>query len=206
MKDQKRKTRSDKSPLTLHSTGQCCKKIKGKIHYFGTDKKRAIEKYLDQAAHLHGGRNPTTAGSSGTTSINELCDLHLRYQRAKVLAGALSPRNYSDQTRSLRQLVSFLGQARKIRNISTLDLQNYKRRLRGKYGSAHRPNLHLGAMKAMFHWARKNDILGHIPHATCRISRRRRTESLKTAESIWLEEGAWRDRDLGGGNVVKTAG
>jgi integrase len=45
-----------------------------------------------------------------------------------------------------------------------LDLQGYKRRLQGKYGSVHRLNLHLGVMKAMFHWARKNDILEHIPN------------------------------------------
>ena len=31
MKISKRKTRSDKFPLTLHPTGQYCKKIKGKI-------------------------------------------------------------------------------------------------------------------------------------------------------------------------------
>ena len=57
MKGQKRKTRSDKFPLTLHPTGQYCKKIKGKIHYFGMDKRRALEKYLEQAAYLHGGQN-----------------------------------------------------------------------------------------------------------------------------------------------------
>ena len=38
----KRKTRSDKFPLTLHSTGQYCKKIKGKMHYFGKYKKQAL--------------------------------------------------------------------------------------------------------------------------------------------------------------------
>ena len=45
-----------------------------------------------------------------------------------------------------------------------MDLQNYKRKLQAAYGSAHRLNLHIGVMKAMFHWARKNDILQSIPN------------------------------------------
>ena len=52
-----RKRRSDKFPLTLHPTGQYCKKIKGKIRYFGTDKKKALERYLAQATYLHGGQS-----------------------------------------------------------------------------------------------------------------------------------------------------
>jgi integrase len=164
MKGRRRKTRSDKFPLTLHPTGQYCKKIKGRIHYFGTDKKRALQRYLDEAAYLHGRQRATMAGSGGNMSVKELCDLYLRYQHSKVVAGDLTPRHYSDQTRSLGQLVSFLGSGRKIRNISTLDLQSYKRRLQGRYNSAHRLNLHIGTMKAMFHWARKNDILEHIPN------------------------------------------
>jgi 2'-5' RNA ligase len=48
----KRKTRSDKFPLTLHKTGQFCKKIRGKIYYFGTDKKEALSRYLRQADYF----------------------------------------------------------------------------------------------------------------------------------------------------------
>lgn len=44
-KSSKRKTRSDKFPLTLHPTGQYCKKIRGKIYYFGSDKKQALQSY-----------------------------------------------------------------------------------------------------------------------------------------------------------------
>ncbi len=54
MKSSKRKTRSDKFPLTLHPTGQYCKKIKGRIRYFGTDKKQALERYQSQPTYLHG--------------------------------------------------------------------------------------------------------------------------------------------------------
>jgi hypothetical protein len=49
----KHKTRSRKFPHTLHRTGQFCKKIHGKLHYFGIDKQRALQKYLEGATTLH---------------------------------------------------------------------------------------------------------------------------------------------------------
>jgi hypothetical protein len=51
-----KKKRSNKFPLTLHSTGQYCKKIRGKLYYFGTDKRKALERYLKEATDLHSGR------------------------------------------------------------------------------------------------------------------------------------------------------
>jgi hypothetical protein len=54
----KRKTHSDKFQLTLHKTKQYCKKIRGKIYYFGTDKKQAHQRYLEQAAYLHACKRP----------------------------------------------------------------------------------------------------------------------------------------------------
>jgi len=50
MKTLKRKTRSDKFPLTFHPTGQYSKKIKGKMHYFGSDKKEALQRYLQDVS------------------------------------------------------------------------------------------------------------------------------------------------------------
>jgi len=124
MKRTKRKTRSDKFPLTLHPTGQYCKKIKGKIRYFGTDKKKALERYLVQATYLHGAQSLLQKASNGKMTLKQLCDLYLQYQHSRVLAGALSPKHYSDQIGSLNRLMSFLGQGCKIESISTLDLQN----------------------------------------------------------------------------------
>jgi len=72
MKRSKRKTRSDKFPLTLHPTGQYCKKIKGKICYFGTDKKKALERYLAQATYLHGGQRFIQKASNGKMTLKEL--------------------------------------------------------------------------------------------------------------------------------------
>ena len=70
MSVQKRKTRSDKFPLTLHKTGQYCKKIKGKIYYFGKDKQLALERYLEQASLLHHNRNSVTKKKNTDMTLN----------------------------------------------------------------------------------------------------------------------------------------
>ena len=71
MKTTKRKTRSDKFPLTRHPTGQYCKKIRGRMYYFGSDKKQALVRYLDQATYIHGGRNLIRKTSIDSQSIGQ---------------------------------------------------------------------------------------------------------------------------------------
>jgi integrase len=165
MKALKRKTRSDKFPLTLHTTGQYSKKIKGKMYYFGSDKKEALQRYLDQATYLHRCQNNLQQKPTGDNmTLKQLCDMYLNYQYSKVQANDLTARHHNDQIGSLNKLMTFLGSSRKIKNISTLDFQNYKRKLQKSYGSVCRLNLHISIMKALFHWARKNDILDHIPN------------------------------------------
>ena len=88
----------------------------------------------------------------------------MQYQHARVLADNLTPIHYNEQIDSLNGLMAFLGQGCRIDSISTLDLQNYKSKLQSHYASVGRLNLNIGIMKAMFHWARKNDILENIPN------------------------------------------
>ena len=160
----RRKTRSDKFPLTLHPTGQYCKKINGKLYYFGSDKKQALEKYLNRATYLHGDQRAVQKKSNGDVTLKQLCDLYLKYQLSKVQANDLTARHHNEQINSWSKFISFLGPSCKMNEISTLDLQNYKRKLQRAYNTAHRMNLHISIMKAMFHWAKKNDVLDSIPN------------------------------------------
>lgn len=48
----RRKQRGNKFPLTLHPTGQFCKKIRGKIHYFDNDKNRVFENHSEKATTI----------------------------------------------------------------------------------------------------------------------------------------------------------
>ena len=166
MKTFKRKIRSDKFPLTLHPTGQYCKKVKGKIYYFGSDKKQALERYLDQATYLHGCQNnlQQQKPTSDNMTLKQLCDMYLKYQYSKLQANALTASHHNEQIGSINKLMAFLGQNIDINNISTLDLQNYKRKIQKSQVSVCRLNLHISIMKALFQWARKNDVLVNIPN------------------------------------------
>ncbi len=117
MKSLIRKTRSDKFPLTLHVTGQYCKKIRGHIYYFGSDRKQALENYLDQAIFLHGFNSALQKSVNGNMTLKEICEMYLKYQHTKLRANNLSASHHNDQMGSLKKLTEFIGENCKVKSI-----------------------------------------------------------------------------------------
>ena len=114
---------------------------------------------------MHGSNHNFKKPGTDTITLKKLCDMFTKYQFSKVKANAITARHFNDQAASLNKLMAFLGQGRRIKDISTLDLQNYKRKLQKQYTfSNHRLNLHISNLKTLFHWAKKNDILQRIPN------------------------------------------
>ena len=110
-------------PLTAHNNGQWCKKIRGKIHFFGIweDPQTALEKYLAVAADLHAGRQPRSNLSADGLAVKDICNHFLTYQLQKVEAGEISARWFEDCRRvfksyahffRLQRLMKFSGGAR----------------------------------------------------------------------------------------------
>jgi hypothetical protein len=63
-------------PLTAHPNGQWCKKIRGRVHFFGVwaNPEAALDRYHAVAADLHAGRTPrvSTLSHSGLT-VKDVC-------------------------------------------------------------------------------------------------------------------------------------
>ncbi|MBW7992218.1 MAG: phage integrase family protein [Planctomycetes bacterium] len=182
----KRKKRSNKFPLTLHSTGQYCKKIRGKLYYFGTDKRKALERYLKEATDLHSGRVTHLRCVNGEMTLRSLCNFYLEHQLERVNVGDLTERYYADQVKSLRNFASHIGPSCWISSIRTIDLQNYRNMLIQKYGTPSGANLNIAIMKAMFNWAKKNDILQTIPNidAVAKLRNIKKEKSLFNSREI----------------------
>jgi len=159
----KRKTRSDKFPLTLHKTGQYCKRIKGKLYYFGTDKRQAMELYLERAVYLHTGKAPKLRASQDRLSIKILCNLYLDYQESRAEIGEIKSRHVSDQILLLKDFVRFVGPNRTVSDISTIELQNYRKRLIKAKKSPNTINNRIAAVKSMYNWALDNEVIENAP-------------------------------------------
>jgi len=61
--------KSEKFFLTLHPTGQFCKKIKDKPYYFGTNNQEALKRNLENAFFLHSGKDQRRNVTNGNVSI-----------------------------------------------------------------------------------------------------------------------------------------
>lgn len=177
-----RKIRCDKFPLTLHKTGQYCKKIKGKIYYFGTDKQLALQKYLEQASYLHLNKGKKPVEDSGLT-IKTLCNLYLDHQESRVNSGEIKQRQLYDQTRLLKPFVKFCGVNTQVSEITTFQLQQYRKKLVAASMAPNTINNHISAVKAMCNWAIDNEIVASIPN----LKAIKKISSVKQERQIFTE-------------------
>ena len=180
-----RKTRSDKFPLTLHPTGQYCKKIKGKLYYFGSDKQKALESYLQQASCLHSGL-PPVINDKHSVSLKVLANQYLDHQESRVQSNEIKQRQLYDQTRLLKHFVKYIGPNTSVTQITTIDIQNYRKKLIKDHKSANTINNYISAIKAMYNWSQENELLQKIPNlkAVKKITAAKIEKQIFTPEEI----------------------
>ena len=155
--------RHNKFPLTLHPTGQYCKKIRGKICYFGKDRSEALRLYHEQATSLHAGCGRVATAESDP-SLRTLCNLYLEHQEGRATIGEITHRHYYDLKSRLREFAKFIGPNQKISEVVTLQIQDYRQKL---IKSGRRPdtiNTKLSAVKSLFNWAGENGVIRHGPN------------------------------------------
>ncbi len=99
-------------PLTAHPVGQWCKKIRGKIHYFGPwdDPDQALNNYLARKDDLHAGRTPRPDSDAAT--VKDVVNAFLNAKKDKLDSGELSPRTWQGYKEITDLLVKYLGKGR----------------------------------------------------------------------------------------------
>lgn len=111
-------------PLTPHPRGYWCKKVRGKLHYFGKiaddpNGQAAVEKWLAQKDYLLNGLTPPE-DPTGLT-IRELVNRFLDSKSLLLRTGELSERTFHQYDANCGRLVAFFGKRRLIADITPDD-------------------------------------------------------------------------------------
>jgi integrase len=182
-------------PLTAHPSGVWCKKIRGKLHYFGPweDPDGALAKYLDQKDALHAGRTPRP-DPEGLT-VKDLANAFLNAQQEKVANGEQAARTWLDYKETCDVLVKELSKGRLVSDLAPEDWVALRRKMARRWGP-YRLNNTMQRIRTVFRFANRNglakidldslfgDRLQRVSKKTIRLHRAKQGAKLFTADEI----------------------
>jgi integrase len=131
-------------PLTFHPAGYWCKKIRGKIHYFGprfdpsdapaaaAAADTALTDYNRQAEALHAGRKPRP--DTEAVMVKDVVNEFLNHKRDKRDAGELSPLTWLKYKQVTDLLIAHLGRARVVADLGPDDFAALRKKMSKRWG------------------------------------------------------------------------
>src|SRR5262245_10601408 len=145
-------------PLTAHPAGYWCKKIRGKLHYFGPweDPDGALQKYLQQKDALHAGRTPRP--DPEVLTVKDVANAFLNAKREAREAGELSPRTWADYRAIMDMMVGGLGKHRGVTALAPQDFARLKNKL-AKRNGPHRMCTVIQVIRSAFKHAFDADLI-----------------------------------------------
>jgi integrase len=148
-------------PLVLHPKGYWCKKIRGKLHYFGreADGWEAAERlYQLQREDLYAGREPRQPGDDDQHSVRSLLDRYLTWAERRVENGKIEKRSFDDAKRTAIMFADVVGRNRSVEGLRASDFDDFLTTLESRYVVTTIAG-HIARLKAIFNWAYKIEIL-----------------------------------------------
>jgi integrase len=119
-------------PLFPHASGQWAKKIRGKLHYFGTwaDPQAAHNKYVNERDDLYAGRTPSNG--NGLT-VRQLVNRFLTSKKRLVDSGEIKASTFQDYYDNCERVLKVFGPNTHVENLRPADFEN----LRADFAKTH---------------------------------------------------------------------
>lgn len=147
-------------PLTAHPSGKWCKKVKGKIRYFGPvgDPDAALALWLEQKDDLLAGREPRPKGPASGPTIRTLANAFLGHKRKLIDAGELSVRSFEDYHRVCAGLFDYFGRDRQIDALTQSDFAELRAHLSKTLGPVSLGNT-IQRVRSVFKYAFDSEMI-----------------------------------------------
>jgi integrase len=150
-------------PLYAHSNGQWAKKIRGKIHYFGSlsNPNAALTLYLEQKDALEHGRRPVVLDASAMT-VRQMVYNCLAAKKLLIESGELTPSTWRRYERYGEKLITVVGASVPVNQLTPKDFENYRKELQKTHKRLEAIRSGLRQTKAFFNWAEGEGYINKI--------------------------------------------
>lgn len=132
-------------PLTPHPSGRWCKKINGRLHFFGRwgrsrggvivpvenpaeEAQQAVDRFNDQRDDLYAGRVPRDRRTGGPI-LADVVNSYLTAERHLLDAGEITARTFSEYYSTCERLVSSFGRDRLVTDLAADDFGRFRAEL-----------------------------------------------------------------------------
>lgn len=152
------------SPLTAHNNGRFCKKVNGRLHYFGywADHAAAVGEWLDQKDDILAGRDPKASRPVEGLTIGDvgakkgLCNHFLTAKWEAVGAGELSPRSWQDYRATCERVQRVFGKTALVSTLTPDDFLRLRKDMAKTLGPVSIGN-EITRTRILFNWALGDD-------------------------------------------------
>lgn len=112
---------ADRFPLYLHKTGQYAKKVRGRVHYFGKDREKALSRYMSERDALQAGLVVRPEPTPAQVTLKTGCETLLAQKQSLVTTGELSSRTLADYRSASKRLLAHFGPHRLLTDLRPVD-------------------------------------------------------------------------------------
>jgi len=184
--------------LTAHNNGQWCKKIRGKVHFFGVwaDPQDALDRYHQVADDLHAGRQPQASTlSPNAVTVKDVCNHYLTHQLHKVESEEIGGRWLEDSRRVAKAFAQLVGSQRLVSDLRPEDFERcrfqlVKKGLGGSKGmGVHALNRAITVIRGMFKYAYENDLIDNSVKYGSGFGKPSASLKRKTRQAAEIENG-----------------
>ncbi len=146
-------------PLRWHPRSGWCKKIKGKVIYFGkVPPGEALQRYHHEKDFLERGELPPAYDPNAIT-IRELCNEFLAEKEGHVESGELSRLTWGGYYRACGHLMRHFKPHRQVANLHPADFAAFRRKL-AKGRGAVSLKTEITRIKSVLKFASDNELIG----------------------------------------------
>ena len=149
-------------PLTVHrGGGQWCKKIKGRIHYFGKldDPETAEKIYNSKIESIKSGTKPRAIEViTGRVDVGFACNAFLHAKKKKLESGDISERTWKELKDTCEFVLKVLKRERLVSDLRADDFDELRRKMAKRFGPVRLGN-EVYRVRSVFKYALKAKLI-----------------------------------------------